>query len=224
MRADRFAVPGESTMNYSKPLALTLALAVTAPTFAQFSPEEQAAIGWYRHYLRRNPEPAGLVQVVNELRAGATPQQIQGRILGSDEYLINRAGGQLPTFVAGVFIDGLRRQPTAQEVTFWLQQMRTGALNEREAVATAILGGGLGGIAAPPVVQAPIVVAPQQQNVFVQPQPQVIAGYPLPGATGPTVITPSGRFRSYQGGFQPAQVGVPIGPVYQNRRGIIPGR
>jgi hypothetical protein len=75
----------------------------------------QLVDSWYRHYLGRPVDDVGLQAWLPELAIGHP----EAGILGSPEYY-NRHGGSPQGFVAGLYVDVLGRQPSANEVQNWV--------------------------------------------------------------------------------------------------------
>ena len=76
--------------------------------------QDDAAVvtSWYQRYLGREPDQTGLYMWVNQLRRGAP---VEASILGSDEYF-ERHGNTPESFVTGLYVEVLNRQPSAAEV------------------------------------------------------------------------------------------------------------
>jgi hypothetical protein len=133
----------ESTMRSILVFAL---LALSAPpALAQYylpgyqysSPTDlQAEVAnWYRRFLHREPDPQGLAGWVQGLQSGTSPEQTLAGILSSAEYYAE-SGNRPDGFIRHLYQDLLGRQPTDQELAFWLQRMYTG---DRSGVAYAFL-------------------------------------------------------------------------------------
>ena len=90
---------------------------------AQRSGEQEIVEGWYQKYLKRNADPASLHQFASQLRQGVPQVEIQGTILGSDEYF-NRYGRRPDAFIRGLYADALDRRAGNPEVTVWVQRLR----------------------------------------------------------------------------------------------------
>jgi hypothetical protein len=69
------------------------------------SPEQQVD-QWYRQYLGRSVDQAGLDRWANELRDGVAWQEVLGGILGSREYY-RLKGGTYSRYVQGLYLDVL---------------------------------------------------------------------------------------------------------------------
>jgi hypothetical protein len=92
---------------------------------------------WYQIYLRRPADPGGLRTQVDRLRRGAAPEEVQGAILGSDEYY-QLQGGRPRAWVVGLYADVLDRSPAPREINNWMRTLdRNGG--SREATATEFL-------------------------------------------------------------------------------------
>lgn len=119
--------------------ALVLGLAVLAtPADAQYGQDDAVAIAkyWYRHYLHRQAEPSGLTGWVNNLRAGADPDQLLSLFLGGDEYYA-QVGGTPGRLVEALFWDVLGRRPTARERRYWAS--RLGSETNQEMIYAFLL-------------------------------------------------------------------------------------
>src|SRR5947209_8668091 len=75
---------------------------------------------WYQKYLGRDPDAVGLQTWVNQLRRGAP---VEASILGSDEYFA-RHGNTPESFVTGLYVEVLNRQPSAAEVQNWIVRLQ----------------------------------------------------------------------------------------------------
>jgi hypothetical protein len=105
-------------------LALCLGLVVVLPAKARFAPDNAATLvrSWYRHFLGRDADPAGLSGWTAHLQNGASPNWVLSNILGSDEYF-SRVGNTADSFVQGLFEDVLGRKPTRQEFRIWRRKL-----------------------------------------------------------------------------------------------------
>jgi hypothetical protein len=90
---------------------------------------------WYRTYLGRPAEPAGLSIWATQLSQGSSPDTVLATILGSDEFY-NRAGATPQGFITLLYNDILRRPPNAGELEFWVRKMY---LEPRATIADEIL-------------------------------------------------------------------------------------
>jgi len=79
---------------------------------------------WYRQFLRRDPEPSGLMHWSEALRQGNPPALLLSGILGSDEYY-NIAGGSPNSFVRSLYLDLAGREPTPRELAYWTSRLNT---------------------------------------------------------------------------------------------------
>jgi hypothetical protein len=105
--------------------ALCLGLVVVAvPAQAQFASNNAPTLvrSWYRHFLGRDPDPAGLTGWTTHLQNGASPNWVLSNILGSDEYF-SRVGNTANSFVRGLFEDVLGRKPTQREFRTWRRKL-----------------------------------------------------------------------------------------------------
>jgi hypothetical protein len=78
---------------------------------------------WYRLFLNRTPDPVGQTEYVNLLRRGARPEEVQGRILASEEYWLMH-GARPASWVAALYEDLLGRSPRPDEVRHWVSRLR----------------------------------------------------------------------------------------------------
>src|SRR5207249_1271157 len=78
---------------------------------------------WYRQFLDRDAEPAGLASWVDQLRRGQPPAAILAAILASDEYY-QRAGSTPEGFVQALFRDLTGQVPPPQEFREWVRRVR----------------------------------------------------------------------------------------------------
>jgi hypothetical protein len=118
---------------------------------------------WYRTYLGRAPDPAGLAGWTTQLNQGTPADAILAAILGSPEFYV-KAGSTPEGYITLLYNDILRRSPSPTELGFWVRRMYT---EDRPAIADEILtqypGVWVGSSAAaiPPVaVSPPVVVTP----------------------------------------------------------------
>lgn len=91
----------------------------------------------YQRYLGRAADAGGLVAFVNFLGTGATIEQAQAILLGSNEYFVTQGGGTTAGFIQAVYGDVLGRAASAAEIQSWQQFLAAGA--SRQQVAAAIL-------------------------------------------------------------------------------------
>ncbi|CAN5307131.1 hypothetical protein BH10PLA2_BH10PLA2_17080 [soil metagenome] len=90
---------------------------------AQHSGEAEIVQGWYQKYLKRNADPPSLYQFASQLRQGVPQVEIQGTILGSEEYF-NRYGRRSDDFIRGLYADALDRRAGNPETRVWVQRLR----------------------------------------------------------------------------------------------------
>jgi hypothetical protein len=89
---------------------------------------------WYERYLGRSVDPGALESMLNMLRRGDSHSQVQGVILGSDEFWV--LGGRTPEgYVTRLFQTILGRNPDFRERGFWAGQL---ARNLRNRSLTAV--------------------------------------------------------------------------------------
>jgi hypothetical protein len=75
--------------------------------------------GLYTGLLHRNPAPVEVAVWVDELNAGATPEEVALAFTGSEEYATNAIQANYNLF--------LGRQPAPLEIAGWLQEIQAGA-------------------------------------------------------------------------------------------------
>lgn len=124
-----YSAAGYSASGYSAPALLS-----TVAT----SPEANTIRGWYRDYLGRDPGP-DLSALVNLLRGGMSPTDLQATILGSDEFY-SQKGRDPQTFVRETLQAVNWSEPSYADVQRWtdrLNQLR----GDRFALAREILVG-----------------------------------------------------------------------------------
>jgi hypothetical protein len=121
-------------------------LGLVGPAQAQsprLRPERQVD-QWYRQFLGRPVDQAGLDSWANDLRNGAPWQEVLGGILGSREYF-RLKGGTFSRFVQGLYLDVLGRRPTREEMRLALDRLDQpyfdwkDAERERASFATDLL-------------------------------------------------------------------------------------
>jgi hypothetical protein len=116
----------------TKPLLVAvLALAAGfAPAPAQAQPPDRLVAGWYRQYLNRYPDPAGMRSFMDQIASGTDPRYIQATILASNEYY-ELHGSDPGRWVQAVYRDVVGRRPDRREFGYWMDRlMRTGEPNE----------------------------------------------------------------------------------------------
>jgi hypothetical protein len=91
---------------------------------------------WYQRFLHRSPTAEELAKLVGML-VGATDEEVEAAILGSDEYYNSRGGGTNAGFVEALYQDILGRAPTDAEAHQW--DVAIGAGATRNEVALQIL-------------------------------------------------------------------------------------
>ena len=90
--------------------------------------------GWYERYLGRSVDPGALESMLHMIRRGDSHNQIQGLILGSDEFW-ELAGRTPEGYVTRLFQTILARTPDVRERGFWTGQL---ARNRRNRSLTAV--------------------------------------------------------------------------------------
>ena len=93
---------------------------------------EQQVDQWYRQYLGRPVDQAGLDRWANDLRDGVAWQVVLGGILGSREYY-RLKGGTYPSYVRGLYFDVLGRPPGRLEMRRALDRLDQPYDNWKEA-------------------------------------------------------------------------------------------
>jgi hypothetical protein len=101
------------------------------PAYQYSSPADlqNEVANWYRRFLHREPDPQGLAGWVQGLASGNPPEKILSGILGSAEYYVP-SGNTPDGFIRHLYQDLLGRQPTEQELAYWLGQMYSGDRND----------------------------------------------------------------------------------------------
>jgi hypothetical protein len=140
------------------------------PPAAPSSPQALVAT-WYEHYLGRQPD-AGAASWVRSLQMGRPPEQVLSTILSSQEYL-RRAGGTRPGFIQQLYLDIAGRQPSPQELGYWMGRMR---FDSRKDVAYQLL-----------------IFFPQDWSGGRGPAAPYNPGY-YPEPASPTYSDPAGRY------------------------------
>ena len=94
----------------------------------------QLVESWYSLYLNRVPDPTGVRDFVNRMARGATPEDIQASIIGSDEYY-RLHGSRPPSWIAGMYADVLNRSARPDEISHRLgMYQRLGGSREQTAL------------------------------------------------------------------------------------------
>jgi uncharacterized lipoprotein YbaY len=78
---------------------------------------------WYRQYLGREADPAGLNAHVLALQSGRPLREVQTTLLSSNEFF-DRCRNNPQLFVQQLYFLVLNRQPTQQDVNFWTDRLR----------------------------------------------------------------------------------------------------
>jgi len=77
---------------------------------------------WYRHFMGREPDAAGLQGFVWHVQNGMSYRDALANFLGSDEYYV-RKGNNPEAFIIGLYRDLLSREPNREEMRIQLDQM-----------------------------------------------------------------------------------------------------
>jgi hypothetical protein len=88
-------------------------------TLAQGSPTAEV-VNAYRQFLGREPQPAEVIDQVNQLRLGRSIGEMQAQFLGSAEFF-QRHGNNPQLFIVGAYGAVLQRLPAAAEIAAQLQ-------------------------------------------------------------------------------------------------------
>jgi uncharacterized lipoprotein YbaY len=99
---------------------------------------------WYRQYLGREADPAGLNAHVLALQSGRSLREVQTTLLSSNEFF-DRCRNNPQMFVQQLYFLVLNRQPTPQDVNFWTDRLRKVKNNRVQLVReflTQALGNG----------------------------------------------------------------------------------
>ena len=173
---------------------LTLGMA-TGKADAQYTYRPQATTDdagvvamWYQKYLGRQPDAAGLQGWVNELRRGG---RVEANILGSDEYFV-RHGNTPESFITGLYVEILDRQPSVDEVRGWVVRLQQIGW-DRVTMADEFLRAAQNEIA----LRNGAPAQPQYQPGYVP------AGQPYyqPAYVPSTYVVPSVSYYSYGSGY-----------------------
>jgi len=157
-------------------LAVTLAVGTTdAAQFVRTRRVDEATRvrAWYERYLGRAPDPGAMQGWVDQLSRGGN---VEASILGSDEYFA-RHGNDYPSFVAGLYVEVLLRQPSPEEVNGWLTRLQQSGYN-RTQMADEFLQASQIEFATRrlPAAAPPAYLPPLQPN-YVAPPPAYRWGY-----------------------------------------------
>lgn len=79
---------------------------------------EETVTSWYWRYLKRAPDPGGLIFWCGVLTSGVPSQQALSQFLSSLEY-VSRYGGNADALTVGLFLDALGREPSVLERVTW---------------------------------------------------------------------------------------------------------
>src|SRR5262249_30746999 len=91
----------------------------------------------YAKVLHRLPDPSGLHTFTTFLAQGGTLTELEGILLGSEEYFVIHGASSRDGFLQAVYTDALNRMPDSAGAAAFSQQLAAGV--SRTAVATAIL-------------------------------------------------------------------------------------
>ena len=89
---------------------------------------------WYERYLGRSVDAGALESMLNMIRRGDSANQMQGVVLGSDEFW-SLAGGTPEGYVTRLYQTVVGRTPNVRERGFWAGQL---ARNLRNRSLTAV--------------------------------------------------------------------------------------
>ena len=98
-------------------------LTSTSRSFGRQSGEAELVQSWFQKYLKRRADQPAVRQFVGQLHQGVPQIDIQGTILGSDEFF-NRYGRRNEEFVRGLYLDALDRQAGPAEIRIWVGRLR----------------------------------------------------------------------------------------------------
>ncbi len=108
--------------------AVSALLLISVPAYSQrFYPEprQDPAVAqvesWYQQYLHRSADLSGLQSWTTLLRQGASPQEVQANILGSEEYY-QKHNNDPAQFIVGLYNDVLGVSPSHTQVGVWLDR------------------------------------------------------------------------------------------------------
>ena len=88
---------------------------------------------WYRQYLGREADPAGLNAHLLSLQAGRPLRDVQTTLLASNEFY-DRCRNNPTVFVSQLYFLVLNRQPTQQDLNFWTERLRKVRNNRAQLV------------------------------------------------------------------------------------------
>jgi len=110
---------------------------------AQQDSKAQMLTDWYRHFLRREPDPTGMNGWMAQLDL-RDPDRTLAKVLGSPEYAA-LAGGRDDLFIRQMVVDVTGSEPLPKDLRYWLRRLEHDGSHER--VALELLryahGGGL---------------------------------------------------------------------------------
>ncbi|MGD0254524.1 MAG: DUF4214 domain-containing protein [Acidimicrobiales bacterium] len=129
--------PDSGGLTYWVGLAGVSRTAVAAAILASSECQSDLVTTYYDDFLSRGPDSSGLTYWVDQLNGGAKDESVLASILGSDEVYTDSGAGYDGNFVAALYNDLLDRTPDSTGLTYWENQLSSGA--NRSAVAAAIL-------------------------------------------------------------------------------------
>jgi Domain of unknown function (DUF4214) len=92
----------------------------------------------YQKLLRRSADPGGLNAWVGFLNQGGTMEQLEARIIGSEEYFARRGSGNNDGFLRAAYFDLLGRAIDPTGAQSWGHQLQEGV--SRNEIAMRLLG------------------------------------------------------------------------------------
>jgi hypothetical protein len=145
---------GANIMNVRRllPAVLIAAAFSGTATAGPACPEANLVEDWYRQYLHRPADRLGLDVWTGQLRAGAPPDLVLAKILGSEEYFHNN-GCNPRGYIASLYADLASRAPAPAELNGWLSRLHACGCRvtlARELLASLSPGGGPACDAPPP--------------------------------------------------------------------------
>jgi uncharacterized protein (TIGR03118 family) len=102
----------------------------------EFRTDQVTAI--YNQFLHRAVDPSGLATFTNLLASGGTVEQVEGTVVGSEEYFQNRGGGTNSGFLTALYQDGLNRAIDPSGQAMFSMELASGVTPGQ--VAAAVFG------------------------------------------------------------------------------------